>query len=571
MNSRTDISGLGRVVFFNYARNESPLKFPPAIILIRPNETPLSHFYSGKFWENLGVLTLSTQLEKSGIKFGTLEASLFQLSRKRTIELAVKYAPRFVGISVFSTDLLDECLNLASGIKELRKETVTVLGGHGASFVYEDILEKNAGVDIVVRGEAENSLTALTRSVNADDWSTIPNLCFRSGDGIVANAIGPVERDLDKSPLPHRFVREIMSKDDVLSQSPLMMISSKGCFDRCAFCTITKFYSNTWRGRSPAHLVDELEFIVRRYGGHSVHFWDDTFIGPGSRGRKRAIEIANEILRRNLKVTFHVTTRPSDLTEEVIEALAAAGLRSVFIGVESAEQTILDYFGKHAKVEHSAAAIDLLWRHGVHRILSGFIMFHPKTSWETLHSDLDFLDSLPYVEISRIVSRLGYYPGSQFWLENKSKLDPDSYKTYAIPPLCDERLEELYRCCLSLHNHTLSLESALVCLEEQYLPDTKVIDFMAKCRTRLFHLISNRVRLIMDQIQNGSDFEPQLKISNQDVYNETMKIIAALRKTIPGGYLPSILKAHQLDDSRRLTRPPGRGKQVAGLEAHVAV
>ena len=378
--------------------------------------------------------------------------------------------------------------------------------------------------------------------------------------------MAPADRNLDESPLPHRFVRDIMSIDAVLSKSPLMIVSSKGCFDRCAFCTITRFYSNTWRGRSPKHVVDELEFIVRRYDRRSIHFWDDTFIGPGSRGRNRAIEFAAEVRRRNLDITFHVTTRPSDLREDVIAALAAAGMRSIFIGVESADQAVLDYFGKHAKVDHATAAIELLWKHGVHRILAGFILFHPRMTFESLRRDLDYLDSFPTVEISRIISRLSYYPGAQFWLENKAQLGPNSYKRYVMPPLADERLERLYRSCLAFHSHTVSIEGIFVCLEEQYLHDTAVIDIIAACRRRLFRLISARVRVVADGIEQGRrDDEKEVRF-REEIYRETLEVIDTLVNEIGGAYLELILKAYRLENHAKFLRVPraARRKKARG-------
>lgn len=561
MKLRIDPVGQERVIFFNYGAGESPLESPPVLILIRPNETPMSHFFSGRFWENLGVSTLTTHLEANGVKFGVLEASLFQATRVRTIELAATYAPRVVGISVFSTDLLEESLQIAAGIKRLRSDIITVLGGHGASFVHEEILENNEFVDLVIRGEAERSLLMLLESPDSEHWSEIPNLSFRSEGRIFANAISPSERDLDNAPLPHRFVRDIANTDPVLAMSPLMLISSRGCFDRCAFCTITKFYSNTWRGRSPRHVVDELEFIVNRYSRRSVHFWDDTFIGPGARGRQRAIEIANEIQERELNITFHITTRPTDLREDVVAALAAAGMRSVFIGVESSDQGTLDYFGKHAKIDDATNAIDLLWRYGVHRILAGFILFHPKMTWDSFKKDLDYLGSFPYVEISRIVSRLTYYPGAQFWLENQHILGPDAYKRYLMPNLPEAGLEELYRICLSFHNHTISVESVLVCLEEQYLHDTTVIDFIAACRCSLFRFIAERVGIVASRLERGLNAVEEESQYRAEIYTESLHVLDALKRQIDDEYLDLLLKAHLIDNHEQFLRTPRATKK----------
>lgn len=551
MNLRLQPLGKERVVFFNYQNGESPLALPPEIVLVRPNETPLSHFFSGKFWENLGIMTLASCFEKAGVRFGVLEASLFQCTRKRTAELAVETSPRIVGISVFSTDLLDECLSIADAIKELTKNVYVVLGGHGASFVHEDILRRNPAVDAVIRGEAEKSLLLLVQSKESADLLQVPSLSYRIADSIVVNPAGVIENNLDIIPLPHRFVRDLIADDPILSLAPLMMVTSRGCFDRCAFCSVTKFYANSWRGRSPKHVVDELEFLVNRYGRRSVHFWDDTFIGPGENGRRRAREIAAEIQKRALNVTFHVTTRPTDLDEHTVQALAAAGLRSVFLGIESSDQSTIAYFGKHAKVEQATAAIDLLWRHGVHRILTGFILFHPKMTWQSLKRDLDYLDAFPCAEACRIVSRLTYYPGAQFWLEHKGQLGPDCYKTYVAPPLPSDALEQLYAACIEVHDHTLSIESLLVCLEEQYLHRAEIIDFFASCRTRLFRFISQRIRSLAETLESGGTVHGDVVRFSDEVYRESLTILRELEIRVGDEYFSLLLKAYQLQNYPR--------------------
>jgi hypothetical protein len=54
MHLRIDPVGKGRVVYVNYVGGGTPNDIRPDTILIRLNETPVSHFFSGKFWENWG-------------------------------------------------------------------------------------------------------------------------------------------------------------------------------------------------------------------------------------------------------------------------------------------------------------------------------------------------------------------------------------------------------------------------------------------------------------------------------------------------------------------------------------
>ena len=559
MSMRIDPISKGRVVYFNEA--QSAQGAPPAVVLIRPNETPMSDFFSGKFWENLGVLTIASHLEAAGVYFGVLEASLFQCTPEQTVELALERQPRLVGISVFSTDLLDTCLDLAQRLKDRAPEVEIVLGGHGASFVHREILERNPAVAAVIRGEGEHALLELIERPGAER-AEIANLTYRQNGQIAVTPAAKVNQDLDRVPLPHQFARRMIADDEVLSKTPLMIVSSRGCFDRCSFCTVTKFYNGSWRGRSPVHVVDELEDMVETFGRTSIHFWDDTFLGPGNVGRRRAIEIAEEILRRNLELTFHITTRPSDLRDDVVAALAEAGLRSVFLGVESSEQSTLDYFDKHAKVEHSETAIDMLWRHGVHRILIGFILFHPQTTWQSFRRDLEYLDKFPYVEMMRISSRLAFHPGSKFWLENREALGPDAYKKSYIPPLGSPELEKLARICNRLYMHTSGIESVIICLEEQYLHDLDAIDLLAGCRTRLFKRLSIAAREISRELEAGRDTKDLVRRSCDEVFAETMSTLAIIEQRLGDDYFDLLKSAYQLRNYEQFLEPAAGGSAL---------
>jgi hypothetical protein len=525
-------------------------------VLVRPNETSPEAYYAGRLWENLGVLTLTRHLEQNGVRFGVVDATLFQCGAETAAELATRHAPRIIGISVYCTFMVQHCVDLAVLIKERQPDVVVVLGGHGASFVAREILEENPAVDAVIRGEGETGLLALVRAPGRDAWSTVPSLHYRVGREVRANPPGPIQRHYDEAPLPHRFARDIMQTDPVLAQAPLMMVSSKGCFDRCEFCSVTAFYAGGWKGRSPGHVVDELEWLLERYGPRNLHFWDDTFTGPGRMGKRRAIAIGEEIKRRGLKLAFHVTARPSDLTEEVVAALASAGMRSVFIGVETSQQSVLADFDKHATVEHSSEAIERLARHGVNRIIIGFILFHPGMTWKSFYGDLDLLDGLPTIESVRITSRLVYYPGAQLWLDHRSELGPDAYKRPFVPPLPGPEFDTLYRVCVNYNRQTMEYGPLISCLEDLHLQDDEATAFMAERRIRLWRFVSARARITADDVRLGRDYVPGFERACGEIFIESLSILRELEQRFAGPYFERLLDAFGLRGYQRHLEQP---------------
>ena len=69
--------------------------------------------------------------------------------------------PRIIGISVLTLNC-GRAFELAGDIKKIDQEATIILGGIHPTVVTEDVLSKN-GVDIVVRGEGEETLKELTQ------------------------------------------------------------------------------------------------------------------------------------------------------------------------------------------------------------------------------------------------------------------------------------------------------------------------------------------------------------------------------------------------------------------------
>ncbi len=557
MGSLNQSVGIGepRVVFFGYGEGDSLVSVRPAIVLVRPNEIETSAILSGSFRENLGILALAAHLQLHGVRFGVLEATLFQCTPQQTAELAIASSPVWIGISAYCTWIMDQALQLAALIKERQPSVRIVLGGHGAHFVARQILDHNPAVDAVIRSEGEDALLGLLEARDESEWARVPNLSYRRGEAVVENPLAPLDSDLDASPLPSRFGRDLIEKDPLLSQTPYMMFTSKGCYDHCAFCTVNQFYHG-WRGRSPKPVVDEMEALLKRFRWRTVHFWDDQFTGPGLAGRRRAIEVGEEIKRRGLDVAFHVTIRPSDISEEMVRALAEAGMRSAFLGVESSDQATLDGFlGKHMKAEDSIRAIELLWSHGVHRIVLGFMLFHSRMTWETFRRDVDFLESLRTAQHSCLTTRTVYYPGSELWSEISALHGPDAYKEVYLPPLPSPAFNSLFSACCHFYHQCAEIEMLFFCLEERHLADLSRIDFIVSCRTRLFRFVAARVRVVADLLERGANHREAADRLGDEIFHEAMHIIDALRGRFGGPHFDHLLRANQLVGYERFLEP----------------
>ena len=251
-----------------------------------------------------------------------------------------------VGISVHAGMSHSFALRLAKKIKTARPEVVVVAGGHHPSAVYQEFLA--GGFDYVVVGEGEHALLRLTQYLGdgIGDVGDIPGLA-RPGCSPSPNV---PETDLDT----FGFVAaDLLPLDNYwalrMAHAPvrgryMAITTSRGCPYACRFCTTPRLLGRHWRTRSPHHVADEIEALVRQYGVEDIIIQDEVF---GARKRV-ALDLAHEIVRRGLKVRLHLPSgvKVETIDEEVLTALREAGLEYMCLAPESGSDRILAKMNK---------------------------------------------------------------------------------------------------------------------------------------------------------------------------------------------------------------------------------
>ena len=91
-----------------------------------------------------------------------------------------------------------------------------------------------------------------------------------------------------------------------------------------------------------------------------------------------------------MEVEFAISTRASGLCFETLQRLTCAGLRHVYLGVESGAEKDLQWFNKELTVEDNVRALHLLGDLGV-SVQAGTIILHPRSTTETIRETYDLL------------------------------------------------------------------------------------------------------------------------------------------------------------------------------------
>lgn len=339
--------------------------------------------------ESLGLGYIAAVLRRDGHDVAIIDAQTQCLDAKAMIHEVL--SREFDAIGITASSAYKKMLMLvAKEVRKHKKDALIFAGGYLPTLNAEKLLKACPDIDFLVRGEGEITASdVLGRISRGEDWHDTPGVAYMK-DGIpIINTPPPLIQDLDSLPFPAR---------DALKQAtiklPALISGSRGCHHRCSFCCIHSFYavsgSRAPRFRSPGNVVDEIESVIASTGVTDFVFVDDDFLGPSEKTHSRAVQIADEIKSRGLKITFSIECRADNIDEDMVEILKSAGLSGILIGIESGVQRQLDTYNKRITVEQNKQAIEMLQKSGI-KFAAGFIMLDPYVTVDEVSENMQFM------------------------------------------------------------------------------------------------------------------------------------------------------------------------------------
>ena len=357
----------------------------------------------------LGIAYLAAVLEEKGynvnvIDYQTLDPTFSDLKNE-----FAKLQPDIVGVTS-ATATYKSALEVVKAAKEVCPNCLTVMGGPHVTVMDEQTFRDQPEVDIVVRGEGEQTLLELARlkaDSNLKDLDLVAGITFLRNGQVVRAVDRPFIQNLDSLPLPaYKFFR--LDNFRIFGKMYLPIVTSRGCPFQCTFCLASKMCGRGFRTRSPKKVVDELEWLRDTYGAEVFSFYDDTFTADS----KRAEEICAEIKRRGFNNQWDCRTRVDRVSQEVLAKLRSANCRLIHFGVESGSQQMLNAMKKGTTVEQNAQAIKWTKEAGISVAIS-IIFGYPGETPEMMKQTLDFISKTEpdYVYLCEAVP----YPGTELY------------------------------------------------------------------------------------------------------------------------------------------------------------
>jgi radical SAM superfamily enzyme YgiQ (UPF0313 family) len=279
-------------------------------------------------------------------------------------------------------------LRIAAEAKRAHPSSVVVLGGPQASVVDVATLRAFSSIDLVVRGEAEQTLPDLVDALAENaDLSAIPGITFRRNGEIVRNPDAPLILDLDALPFPafHLF-------PDVRFCRHFPLELGRGCPFSCTFCSTNDFFRRRFRLKSPSQMIAGMRRVRETYGISSFELVHDMFTVD----RKRVEAVCNALLESEEEFTWGCSARTDCIDEELIALMSRAGCRGIFFGIESGSPRMQKIIDKGLDLNDSADRVRSCDKYKINTAVSLMAGFPDETMSDLRATAAFFVDSLRF-------------------------------------------------------------------------------------------------------------------------------------------------------------------------------
>ncbi|GKS58601.1 hypothetical protein YTPLAS18_21280 [Nitrospira sp.] len=316
--------------------------------------------------------------------------------RQLVLPVVAREKPDVVGVSIGTQMQLMAGLTFCKMIKEAFPNVHITVGGNVVTRLQEEWPTHpkffSEIFDTAILYEGEHALLWLLEALAGDrDIATVPNLMYRTDAGVQTNQEVYTEKttslplpDFDGLPLDSYFVPERI----------LPYLATRGCYwGRCTFCDHGQGYFDQYRGM-PAHLVVEQVTALRdKYHCRHFLFSDESY--PPALFKK----VSQMLVDQNVGIKWTTLIRFEEtLQDQTVWDLAArAGCCTLYYGMESANERVLNLMDKHAKksviqnnlVQASKAGI---WNH-----VMAFYGFPGETRDEAEDTRRFVIDNQPHI------------------------------------------------------------------------------------------------------------------------------------------------------------------------------
>ncbi len=374
------------------------------IMLVNPPMTYLERIEPIRLPQPLGLCYLAAFLEQAGYEVSILDAHAEGYYQRlpvkdRTqvgmdeeqIKVAIqKFDPAVIGVACMFADQYKNAHLVCHAAKAAFPDRPTVMGGvYPTMMPEESLMDKN--VDYIIKAEAEESFKYFC------DWKILRDKsAYAKIDGLNLNPKKTWVKDLDQLPFPARHLIPLEKyfnagrayREFAHHRNAFPIVTSRCCPADCSFCGTHKMMG-LYRERSPQNVIEEIEFLIEKYGMEEIYFLDDALLHGNFR------QVLKIMVKKKYNLTWHGAngTAIYSIDDELIDLCAASGCFKIIFSIESGVPSTLKYMRKPVNLDLTRSIIEKVQHRGM-RAESMFIIGMPVETKADIEKTVAFAESL---------------------------------------------------------------------------------------------------------------------------------------------------------------------------------
>ena len=365
------------------------------VLLISPNR---EHLPDPAF--PLGLAYVAAALKRHGHLVRALDLCFADDPEHAIAGDIAAFRPEIIGMSLRNIDDVaypkkhSYLRDYQKAMAAVRKYTgvPVVLGGSGFT-IMPGAFMRELGADFGIAGEGERAFPRLLKDISSD----------RQMNGRLVRAARSMIGEIDGI-VPDRGLFDTAAYYRLGGM--LNIQTKRGCPFSCIYCTYPAVEGRRMRLRSPDAVADEFEEVMEQTGARHFFIVDSVFNYPAT----HAAAVCDEIIRRNLHVTWSCYASPAYMSGGLADAMAHAGCTGVEFGTDSLEDSVLRNLGKNFTARKVRKASDICRSSGLkfcHFVFAGA----PGDTEETVKVTMERLEELQ-PDAAVVMTGIRIFPGT---------------------------------------------------------------------------------------------------------------------------------------------------------------
>lgn len=233
--------------------------------------------------------------------------------------------------------------------------------------------------------EGEQTLVNLLEALkNNVDVSTVHNLAYKKGNDYLVTP-----RLREKNPLATNMIDYSLFAERFAKSGWANVRISDGCPYACGFCSFPEHGNERYVIMSLDRIEQEFDAIKATGAITHIFFIDATMNVPPAQFKA----MLRMMIQKNYGFKWHCFFRCDQTDEETIRLMKEAGCMGVFLGLESANETVLRNMDKTAHKEDFRRTMPWFKKYGLRQMISVQVGF-PGETYESFKESFDFIEEI---------------------------------------------------------------------------------------------------------------------------------------------------------------------------------